>query len=87
MSKRKASYDIGFKLRAVKCAEEKSTEAAAREFRMGARRICEWCQQKERLTALKKHGKARRKWLEGMGHKADDDDLKEAVFEWFNRHA
>ena len=35
----------------------------------------------QRLTALKKHGKARRKRSEGAGHKADDDDLEEAVFE------
>ena len=35
-----------------------------------------------RLMALKKHGKARRKRLEGAGCKADDDDLEEAVFEW-----
>ena len=33
VSKRKASCDIGFKLKAVKCAEEKSKEAAACEFR------------------------------------------------------
>ena len=32
MSKRKASYDSTFKLKAVKCAEEKTKEAAAREF-------------------------------------------------------
>ena len=44
MSKRKVSYDIGFKLRAVKCAEEKSKEAAALEFRVDACRIREWCQ-------------------------------------------
>ena len=34
--KRKASYDIGFKLRAVKCAVEKSKEAAAHKFRVDA---------------------------------------------------
>ena len=32
MSKRKAAYDLTFKLKAVKCAEEKTKEAAAREF-------------------------------------------------------
>ena len=37
--------------------------------------------------ALKKHGKARRKWLEGAERKADNDDLEEAVFGWINRHA
>ena len=65
-----------------KCAEEKSKEAAARKFRVDTRRIRQWCQQKERLKAIKKHGKARRKLLEGAGCKADDEDLEEAVFEW-----
>ena len=69
-------------LRMVKCAQEKSKEAAACKFRVGAQSIREWCQQKERLTALKKHGKARRKRLEGTGRKADNEDLEEAVFEW-----
>ena len=31
MAKRKASYDLTFKLKAVKCAEEKTKEAAARD--------------------------------------------------------
>ena len=57
MSKRNASYNIGFILRVVKCAKGKSKEADAREFRVDAQRIHEWCQQKERLTALKKHGR------------------------------
>ena len=33
MSKRK-SYDVSFKLKAVKCTEKKSKEAAAREIRV-----------------------------------------------------
>ena len=39
MSKRKASYDLNFKLKAVKCAEEKTKEAAAREFTVDPRRF------------------------------------------------
>ena len=39
MSKRKASYDLTFKLKAVKCAEEKTKEAAAREFNIDPRRF------------------------------------------------
>ena len=41
MSKRKASYDLTFKLKAVKCAEEKIKEAAAREFNVDPRRNSE----------------------------------------------
>ena len=37
MSKRKASYDLTFKLKAVKCVEEKTKEAAAREFNVDPR--------------------------------------------------
>ena len=41
MSKRKASYDLTFKLKAVKCAAEKTKEAAAREFNVDPRRNSE----------------------------------------------
>ena len=41
MSKRKASYDLTFKLKAVKCTEEKTKEAAAREFNIDPRRNSE----------------------------------------------
>ena len=41
MSKRKASYDLTFKLKAVKCVEEKTKEAAAREFNVDPRRNSE----------------------------------------------
>ena len=41
MSKRKASYDLTFKLKAVKCAEEKTKEAAACEFNVDPRRNSE----------------------------------------------
>ena len=38
VSKRKASYDLTFKLKAVKCAEEKTKEAATRELNIDPRR-------------------------------------------------
>ena len=41
MSKRKVSYDLTFKLKAVKRAEEKTKEAAAREFNVDPRRNSE----------------------------------------------
>ena len=63
-------YDVTFKLRAVAVAEAKSKEAAAREFKVDARRIREWCSQKEKPTALKKNGKTRSKRLKGSWTKA-----------------
>ena len=39
MSKRKASYDLTFKLKAAECAEEKTKETAAREFNVDPRRF------------------------------------------------
>ena len=39
MSKRKASFDLTFKLKAVNCAEEKTKEAAARDFNVDPRRF------------------------------------------------
>ena len=82
MSKRKASYDLVFNLKAVKCAEEKTKEAAAREFRVDPCRIHEWCQQNEKLVDLKKQGKSKRKRLEGGERKADHEDMKEVLFGW-----
>ena len=81
MSSRK-SYDILFKLKAVETAEKKSKEAAAREFRVDPRRIREWVHQKEKMLALKKKGKSKRKRIYGAGRKARDPEMEEEVFEW-----
>ena len=48
------SYDVAFKLKAIAAAEAESKQAAARQFKVDARRVREWCSQKEKLTALKK---------------------------------
>ena len=50
-------YDVSFKLRAVAIAEGKSTEDAAREFKLDLRRIREWCSPKKKMTVLKKSRK------------------------------
>ena len=52
---------------AVACAESKSKEAVAREFKVDPKRICKWCSMKEKLTELKKNGKTRPKRLNGGG--------------------
>ena len=80
MLKRKALYDLTFKLKAVKRAEEKTKEAAAHELNVDPHRIPEWCQQKEKLVNLKKQGKFTRERLESSGRKADDEEMGEVLF-------
>ena len=41
MSKRKASYDLTFKFKAVKCGAEKTKEAAAHKFNVDPHRNSE----------------------------------------------
>lgn len=55
MSTRK-NYDVSFKLGAIAVAEANSKVAPAREMKVDAKRIREWCSQKEKLQ-LKKVGK------------------------------
>ena len=54
MAQKRKSFDLTYKLNAVEGAEKKSKEAAAREFSVDAKRIREWCSQKEKLVAMKK---------------------------------
>ena len=44
--RKRCSYDLSFKLKAIMSAEKTSKEAAARQFGVDARRIREWCGQK-----------------------------------------
>ena len=74
-------YDAAFKLKAIAAAEGGSKQAAAHQFKVDAKRIREWCSQKEKLTELKKKGKARSKRLQGAGQKPLDSDLEE-LFDW-----
>ena len=48
------SYDVAFKLKAIAAAEGGSKQATARQFKIDAKRVREWCSQKEKLMALKK---------------------------------
>ena len=54
MAQKRKSFNISFKLKAVETAEKKLKEAAACEFGVDARRIQEWCGQKDELISLKK---------------------------------
>ena len=44
--RKRCSYDLSFKLKAIKSAENTSKEAAARQFGVDARRIRKWRGQK-----------------------------------------
>ena len=76
------SYDVAFKLKAVAAAETSSKRAVSHQFKVDGKRLREWCAQKEKLKALKKKGKTRRKRLKGAGRKPLDSDLEEDVFDW-----
>jgi len=82
MAKRKASYNISFKLKAVKYAEEHSKEGAASHFNVDGKQIREWCKQKATFQEIKKKGNSSRKRLKGGGRKADDVEMEEDLFEW-----
>ena len=74
------SYDMVFKLKVNAAAEglNWSKQATAHHFKRDAKRVREWCSQKEKLTALK----MRSKCLQGAGRKLLDSDLEEGMFEW-----
>ena len=80
--KRKKSYDISFKLKAVESAEKKSKEVAAREFGVDAKRFWKWCSQQDQLVAMKQSNKSKRSRLAGGGRKVTDKDMEEALLSW-----
>ena len=49
--KKKKSYDISFKLKALEITE-KSKEATACEFNVNPSKLHEWCSQKDRIVAM-----------------------------------
>ena len=58
MAQKRNSYDIFFKLKAIETAEKTSKEAAAHDFGIDPRRVCEWCSQKDQIVAMKKKRKS-----------------------------
>ena len=59
-----------------------SKEPAAREFKVDPRRIRKWCSQKDKIVAMKKQKKSKRRRLDGGGRKAMDEDMEEALLSW-----
>ena len=57
--------------------------SAAREFRVDAKRIREWCKNKDLLKKLsEKRGQSKRKRLSGAGRKPLDEDMKKVLLDW-----
>ena len=58
--RKRMSYEVGFKLRVVKFAEERNNCAAMRELGIGESEIRTWCKQKESLEEMPKSKRSRR---------------------------
>ena len=78
--KKRHSYSISTKLEAIAHAESNSKEAAARKFRVDAKRIREWCQKKAEFE----NAANPRKRLNGGGRKPLSTEFEERVLEWIH---
>lgn len=78
--KKRHSYSISTKLEAIAYAESNGKEAAARKFRVDAKRIREWCQKKAELETSANS----RKRLQGGGRKPLSTELEDRVREWIH---
>ena len=76
------SYGISTKLEAIAYAENNSKEAAARKFRVDARRIWEWWQKNAELETAAQANQ--RKRLHGGGRKRLSTGLEERVLQWIH---
>ena len=75
---RKRSFEAGFKLKVVECAEKESNRAAARKFGVDGKRVREWRKEKRELGQLP----SKKKRLEGAGRKPLLPEIKEELEEW-----
>jgi len=82
MSNKRKSHDTVYKLKATEVAEKISKGAAAREFRVGPKRIREWCKKKKELATFSKTKKSTRKCLSGGGRKANNEEMEDALSSW-----
>ena len=72
-------YEITFKLKVVRFAEEKGNHAAHREFKVDRKRIREWRQIKDKLQETDKSRKRRK----GAGRKVHYQDIEVELLRWF----
>ena len=52
--RKRKSYDLSFKLKAIESAEKTTNESTVREFKVDPKQIHEWCYQKNKIVAMKK---------------------------------
>ena len=78
------SYSISTKLEAIAYAESNGKEAAARKFRVDAKRIREWCQKKAELESELETSANPRKRLHRGGRKPPSTELEDRVLEWIH---
>ena len=74
-------YGMEFKTATIKYAQESSIHSAAKKFKIGRKRVCEWVQMEEKATSRK--GKRFR--LDGGGRKLTDVELEEEVLSWIQQ--
>ena len=82
--KKRHSYSISTKLEAIAYAESNGKEAAARKFRVDAKRIREWCQKKAELESELETSANPRKRLHRGGRKLPSTELEDRVLEWIH---
>ena len=78
--KKRHSCSINTKLEAIAYAESNGKEAAARKFRVDAKRIREWCQKKAELETSANPMKR----LHSGGRKPLSTELEDRVLEWIH---
>ena len=73
-------YSMEFKKATIKYAQENSIHGAAEKFKVNWKKVCEWVQKQEKVTAMK--GKRFR--LDGGGQKLREIELEE-VLSWIQQ--
>ena len=79
------SYNIQFKLFAIKFAEENSNHSASRKFGVAVKRIREWRGNKDQLEKLRQCSNgAKRFRLHGAGEKPLAREMEDVLLEWIH---
>ena len=83
--KKLKSYNIQFKLDAIKFAEENSNHSASRKFGVAVKRIREWRGNKDQLEKLRQCSNgAKRFRLDGAGEKPLSPEMEDVLLEWIH---
>ena len=74
------TYNVRFKLKVIKLAEEKGKHHAAKLFKVDRKRVREWVQNKEKLMALPKN----KNRLRGAGRPLKYKDIDVGLMRWLS---